>query len=367
MSGLKHEALVKIGAELDEAVVNADRWPSLLDEVASACGAEGAGLLRVEKVVTSSVWTPGIAELSARYYGEGWNKADHRQKGIPLMQRRGVCVDQDFTTPEEMETLPYYQELLAARGLRWFAGVGFQAGNRFLCVTIHRTPVQGLFDLHEQKSLALLTPALRRAALLTAATDGARLAGMTEALDFVDRPALILGDGGYALRLNASFAALLDQDIRILGQRLVLNDQEAARRLDQLSHPQAQPAVAPVIVRRREASPLVLYAVPLSGPTRCAFSGGTLLLLACNPEARTQIAPDVLKAAFRLTPREAALAVVLAEGISAVEAAERLGIAHETARVHMKSVFDKLGVRRQGELVRLLAALAGPVTRQSRP
>jgi len=44
-------------------------------------------------------------------------------------------------------------------------------------------------------------------------------------------------------------------------------------------------------------------------------------------------------------------------GLPPKEAAERLGIAEETARTVLKRVFSKVGVSRQSELVAVLAKL----------
>ena len=48
------------------------------------------------------------------------------------------------------------------------------------------------------------------------------------------------------------------------------------------------------------------------------------------------------------------LAAALASGRSLVEAADTLGIAHNTARAHLRSIFAKTGARRQSQLVHLL-------------
>ncbi|HWV61154.1 MAG TPA: LuxR C-terminal-related transcriptional regulator [Sphingopyxis sp.] len=48
--------------------------------------------------------------------------------------------------------------------------------------------------------------------------------------------------------------------------------------------------------------------------------------------------------------------MALAGGGSLVEAADRLGIAHNTARSHLRSIFAKTGARRQSQLVHLLHA-----------
>ena len=64
-----------------------------------------------------------------------------------------------------------------------------------------------------------------------------------------------------------------------------------------------------------------------------------------------------LRTAFRLTDAEARLATQLARGASLEQVADQFGIGKETARSQLKSIFTKLGVHRQGELVAVLAKL----------
>jgi DNA-binding CsgD family transcriptional regulator len=61
-----------------------------------------------------------------------------------------------------------------------------------------------------------------------------------------------------------------------------------------------------------------------------------------------------LRAEFGLTPAEAALAIEIAKGDGRKAAAARLGISVGTARTHLTRIFQKVGVRRQAELVRVL-------------
>jgi DNA-binding CsgD family transcriptional regulator len=57
---------------------------------------------------------------------------------------------------------------------------------------------------------------------------------------------------------------------------------------------------------------------------------------------------------FDLPPREAELAIALADGLSLAEAADTMGLTIETARNYSKRLYGKLGVRGQAELVRLV-------------
>jgi DNA-binding CsgD family transcriptional regulator len=59
-------------------------------------------------------------------------------------------------------------------------------------------------------------------------------------------------------------------------------------------------------------------------------------------------------AADGLTQREREVALLVSEGLRSREVAERLGIASQTVKSHLKTIFDKLGVRNRVELARRL-------------
>jgi DNA-binding CsgD family transcriptional regulator len=56
-------------------------------------------------------------------------------------------------------------------------------------------------------------------------------------------------------------------------------------------------------------------------------------------------------AVFGLTPREAEVALLVAQGLSQTEAAGRLGIAPGTARTHLANAMAKSGARSQNAFI----------------
>jgi DNA-binding CsgD family transcriptional regulator len=66
-----------------------------------------------------------------------------------------------------------------------------------------------------------------------------------------------------------------------------------------------------------------------------------------------------LRAAFLMTPAEVMLALALMEGVSLDSYARDRGITINTARKQLKSLFEKTGTHRQGELVAALFAELG--------
>jgi DNA-binding CsgD family transcriptional regulator len=70
-------------------------------------------------------------------------------------------------------------------------------------------------------------------------------------------------------------------------------------------------------------------------------------------------AAPLLETMFGLTPTEVAVAVRLYEGVSIKDIARELYVGEGTVRWHMKNIVDKTGSRRQANLVRLIAGVAG--------
>jgi DNA-binding CsgD family transcriptional regulator len=69
---------------------------------------------------------------------------------------------------------------------------------------------------------------------------------------------------------------------------------------------------------------------------------------------------ELLRSHFGLTPAEARLALHLVAGETLRSAEVKLSISYETARTHLKNIFNKTGTSRQAELViAIVTALPG--------
>jgi DNA-binding CsgD family transcriptional regulator len=73
-----------------------------------------------------------------------------------------------------------------------------------------------------------------------------------------------------------------------------------------------------------------------------------------DPRKPNETREEILQRLFGLTPREAAVLRVLAEGQDLHAIAARLGITFETVRSHVKHIMDTTGATRQAELVRMV-------------
>jgi DNA-binding CsgD family transcriptional regulator len=77
-----------------------------------------------------------------------------------------------------------------------------------------------------------------------------------------------------------------------------------------------------------------------------------------EPDAAPTIDRPAVAEAFKLTPRETDVAVLLAGGFGPDEIAIRLKLGIGTVRHHLKRVFDKSGTHSQAALVALIRGFA---------
>lgn len=98
---------------------------------------------------------------------------------------------------------------------------------------------------------------------------------------------------------------------------------------------------------------------PVSAPLR-----RTAIVILRDPARRLKLAAPDLEQLFDLSPAEARLAQLLADGLSMEEAALQLGVSRNTVRSQLQAVFAKTGTNRQGDLVRLLLSSAATLAQR---
>lgn len=102
--------------------------------------------------------------------------------------------------------------------------------------------------------------------------------------------------------------------------------------------------------------------VPLEqrNATRLKWPDAVALLMIDEPEA---LSPErrlaQVAVQFRLSPTELKLTQALMQGDTLARFAEHQSIAISTMRTHLRHIFEKTGVRRQGDLIRLVGEAQG--------
>ena len=354
-----------IAQSFAHAALDPRLWGKAIHTIAVETNSFGTILFPVQGAIPSVPATESVRKGIENYFRDGWHLRDARSAAMDTMIRRGIADDFDFISADAMKKHPYYQELLRPMGLQFFGGVKVAAGDDVWCVAIQRSPAQGPFSPGEKQQLAALSQQLGSAAALARALGFAAANAAVEALELSGSAVALLNRSGEVLRLNRAAEAILGLDLRIVERRIVARDREATAALDRALHAllwsgSASVLLPPVLLPRKGRRPILAYPVKLHALSASVIAQCQALLILIDLERRPAPPQDALKASFALTPAEARLAIRISSGEVLELIAEALGISKETARNQLKSIFHKTGVRRQGELVALLATLLHP-------
>ena len=345
-----------------EAAALPELWPRALDTLGQSFGARGS--LLFGGLAPDFEWIGGgqAADAMADFVAKGW--MEHNDRVERIISKRHMGFLADFHTPEEMARLPIYTEWLTPNGFD--APVGTYAPG--IMGTDFVLSVEG-FRGHEAARAAIpvldeLRPHLARAAAISAHLGLVKAKATVAVLASLGAPAAVVGRGRRLIAANDLFAEELGT--RVLDRRDGINlvergaNQRFRETLDQIDR--GQTAGCSLALRSTDdLVPSVLHVLPLPGQARDIFSGSMALLAIASGRSQMSLGDGVLEALFDLTPAEARLARDLAEGETLKAASRERGVSPETNRVHLKRIFQKVGVGRQTELVTLLRDLAKPV------
>jgi len=116
------------------------------------------------------------------------------------------------------------------------------------------------------------------------------------------------------------------------------------------------------LVSRLTRPPLQVLITPVRNSTAftlCPAQTISAIAFVVDPSQRQRPTQDILRALFGLTPAECRVALLLCDGHAPKAIAGTIGVSVETVRSQIKSIFSKTGVKRQGELIRLLQNNSG--------
>lgn len=113
--------------------------------------------------------------------------------------------------------------------------------------------------------------------------------------------------------------------------------------------------MAPTGLRMEDGCHLMI--VGMSLPTRAHHDEAVAMLILSGADGQPPLDNTTLGQLFDLTPMEAQVACLLAEGLRRNQIAERLAISGTTVAFHLRNIFAKTGVQRQAELVALVLSV----------
>jgi len=367
---LSDDAVLDLVGAIYDAALDQGRWSQVLERIDDAVG--GRVLFGVYDPANglSSLLSPRIDPARVQELLD-WAP---RNPLLPLGIGRPpgeVFTIGDFISREQFTSSDYYNE--------WWQPAGFDTEplttnllvdqNATGILTSHRPSNLSPYDARARRLFATLAQHLVRAVAVQRRTHQLDITGRAAlaGLDGLDQGFVLVDAQARPVFINRRARELLETGDAVVVEDGALSavNAEDGRRLQaligscSLDRPER---IGGEMNLMRPAGRLPLHvqvtpvgsewtenAVPLASGWR-----SSAMVLIIDPELGVRAQHEALRERYGLTRAEAAFALEIVKGDGRRATAERLGITDGTARSHLTKIFDKTGVSRQAELVRLL-------------
>lgn len=378
LRGRQPRTLDDLVETLYTAAASSQGWDDFLQSVVEATDSRSARMLALNAGgdrVTSSIKWQIDADYHQRYVDYYVNACPWRPELRRKPPGRLYSTFTDFSCrqPDYYRT-EFFNDWAGPQDIHHGAcGTFYRDGEQTLQLLVQRTHRQGPYLAPDMRLLNSLVPHLQRAVLIQrqiTACEGLNRS-VSAAARLAPLPFLLFDAQSRVVHLEPTAEALIQQDPRLHLQqdRLALNVPHQGPRLSHLIRQAVRAARGRcwsasgglVHLDAQGAHPLNLLVAPLppeAGPFHlCPYPVHAALFL-YDPRQRHQVDQALLAELHGLTEAEARVAAELVTGASPGQVAELLGVTDHTVRTQLKSVFRKMRVSRQADLVRVM--VTGP-------
>jgi len=372
------EELVDIIGAIYDTVLDRTIWPDVLRRLS----------LFVDGAASAVFWEDAANNQGDAYFDDGGIPPHYRDLYFSkYVGMNPITIPRFFANVEEpiatADLVPYdeflqtrfYREWAQPQGLVDFVSVTLEKTARKAAMFgVFRHARHGLVDEAARHRMRLLAPHIQRAVLISKVVDfkrdEAEIFGQT--LDGLRAAVILVDAGGRIVRANAAGHTLLSQGhvIRAMNGSLATGSRQADQRLRRifLAAAEGDEAVGTdgiaLPLMGKAGEPYVAHSLPLTsrarrqtGRTHAAVAA--IFIHKASLEARSP--PVAIAEAYKLTIAELRVLFAIVEVGGVPEVAETLGIAASTVRTHLGRVYDKTGVARQADLVKLVAGFSSPL------
>jgi DNA-binding CsgD family transcriptional regulator/PAS domain-containing protein len=351
-----------------EAGADFDRWPEALRGIADAYDAPTV-VFGAVGAKNEALWqiAPGVdSEHHARY--AAYYHRINPIIPIAMPTRVGtVLTDEMMLKKRELARTEFFNDFLRPLDVGSMLGsTVYSEAGLYCSIAVQR---RRRFD---ESSVALhlrLAPHLARAVQLNARLSALnrRCSTLADALDRLPQAAIVVDADARVLFANREGERLTGPlgCLRIEGGVLAARSAMVSAKLKMLiagcaASRETEAGGALCLPCEEDGRAVSAQVLPLRGssPAFCLSPHPAAIIFISDPSRAPPKCEAEIRRRFGLTKSEAAFALEIANGDGLQASADRLGISLSTARTHLARIFGKTGVRRQAQLVRLLASLS---------
>ena len=350
---------------LYDSCLHPDGWQDFLQDLAAAMGSEQALLFSLNRASGAVDAKSHNLDLNIIQKWEG--SVDHVDvwyQHVIEAEPTTAHVYSDLLPLRELKQTGFHSDFLVPLDIQFAMGGNVSIDQESdACLSVFKDRRQKDFDRESVEAVTLLLPHVRRAMAIDRllSMTGARAQPTDSVLEHFDRAALICAADGNVLAHNAKAEKIfLEEDGLTLrfGQLAAWSYQCNERLRHRLSDFRAagdpvDAVSASLFIKRRsgKADYLVSFLpVPFSLRRHVQVGPESCLVTVLDPALDADVPVRALQERFGLTPSEGQLCQAFYKTGALAEAAVACNISINTARTHLKRVFQKLDVSSQAQL-----------------
>lgn len=293
-------------------------------------------------LLITSHFDEGVPEVPAEWLVAEYFEDDVNTLADVARSPRGVQTLHEVTGGDPSSSPRWHANMELGGDQELIGALRTRNGEVWGAVGLYREPDQPLFDEEELAFVRAVSP------LLATGTRRGLLVGEAMEPEAAESPGLVVLDESLALAsttpgverwLEGLPGAALDRGVLPPSLTAV-----AARALASASEDGSPAEIAVSRVRSRGGTWVVLHGA------RMSTTGAQRVAVIVEPARGARIS-GLLMAAYGLTDRERDVARAVLQGASTAEIADQLVVSTHTVQQHLKSIFDKTGVRSRRDLV----------------
>lgn len=357
MSVARAEALI------DASGYEPGKLPAAMGETARLLGFDYFCLVSSNIAQPAFILPEEQGEGIGRYFSDGWLEVDYRARRERPLPLNTVFLDHRAVAEEERRKSEIYNELFVPWRMAYYAGIRFPLGadEEWFCF-VARSEDKGGIEGADVANFKRVARSAISAATMAVHMDAVHTRGVLKGLVAGRVAAALLDQNGRVSVVTPAAEALFDPSFGIRDRFLWASSLEDRQKLEGLAWRARN---------RREPLPLRTFTIRAHGPGRPIevdvsrvegagldeLPGARLLLVFRDPQSGDAGLARRLCDTYGLTPAEADVAVLFGEGLSILQIATRRNVTELTIRQQMKSIYRKVGVHRQVDLLSLLVSL----------
>lgn len=366
-----------LAGNIYDAALDPALWRDVLARVSAFVGGPASAMVSHDILKGQNrfhfIW--GDNPAYTRSYAETYARMNPLVRPLMALRPGDVWTASDFMPTAEFHATQFYQEWVRPQGYEDMVGAMIErTGSVVTTLSTTMDEARSPVTPEAKRRMGLLVPHVRRAVAIGNVLEMKRVEAeaLGDTLDALGSAVFLLRRDGSVVRMNAAARSVLASGRLFRFRDSVLDTLCDAVRRD--FHRTLSAAVDGyrTIGGRAPAVPLldatgqrfIAHFLPLDSGRRYTAStttGAAAAVFVHRAELATVLPVSVIARQFALSKAEQRVLVASIQIGAPAEVAPVLGLSEATVRTHLRRLYEKTGTGRQADLVKLVAAYAGPL------